>query len=502
MERGADIEGAEGTDAVHEIWESPALETILECVHEAFISIDESGLIRGWNREAERTFGWAKDAVVGRPLHEVLIPERYREEHKRGMRRFLLTGHGPLLARRIEIQGLHRSGREIPVEMTISALADGGRWSFHAFLRDISERRSAGELQSRLATLVEYSADAVVSRTAEGLVTTWNPGAERLYGYTAQEMLGRLADRLVPPERIAENRELVARVLGGETISGFETEHVTKDGRRVDVALTISPIFDDAGRVSELALFGRDVTTSKEAQRALVQAYEELRHAHELRSNLVAVASHEIRTPLTSVVGFATTLVARWDQLEDSNKLEFLQLIEQQGQRLRRLVDEVLLLSRLDSGRTESRPETLDVAALARRVAMELRVDGDTDVAPPNGVEVSATPAHVHQILVNFLGNAAAYGKPPFLVEVDGDEEQVVVRVSDCGPGVPDDFVPRLFDAYTRAGEGGEAWKQGSGLGLAIAKGLAEGAGGEVWYEPGRERGACFCLRLPAAPPS
>jgi PAS domain S-box-containing protein len=500
VDRGADIEGFEGTDAAHALWQPPGLESILECVHEAFVSIDDEGRIRAWTREAERTFGWARDTVIGRALHEVLIPERYREEHRRGLRRFLITGEGPLIAKRIEIQALHRSGREIPVELTISALADGGRWSFHAFLRDISERRSAAELQSRLATLVEYSADAIVSRTAEGVVTTWNPGAERLYGYTAQEMLGRLADRLVPPERVAEHRELVGRVLGGETISAFETEHVTKDGRRVDVALTISPIFDEAGRVSELAVFGRDVTTSKDAQRALVQAYEELRQAHELRSNLVAIASHEIRTPLTSVVGFATTLLERWDQLEDERKLQFLGLIEQQGQRLRRLVDEVLLLSRLDSGRAQPSPELLDVAALARRVAAELRLDGDTAVTPPSDVHVHATPAHVHQILVNFLANAAAYGKPPFVVEVTPKGAEVVVRVCDSGPGVPDDFVPRLFDAYTRAGDGGEAWKQGSGLGLAIAKGLAEAAGGEVWYEAGRDLGACFCVRLPASP--
>lgn len=476
-----------------------SFDAVIESAHEAFVSMDDEGRIRAWNREAERTFGWAKQLVLGRRMRDVLIPPRYRERHELGLQTFLETGEGPLLDKRIEITALHASGREIPVELTISAVRDGKGWSFHAFLHDISERYRANELQARLATIVEHSGDAIISRTPEGVITSWNPAAERLYGFTADEMMGRTIAPIVPPDREDEARELVIRALAGEAIVGFETERLTREGRRIDVSITLSPIYDDTGRVGELAMFMRDITTRKQAQRALVGAYEELRRTNETRSQLVAVVSHELRTPLTSIVGFATTLRARWARLTEEHRLDFLRLIENQSRRLGRLVDDVLLLSRIDAGSVAGSLVPVDVAGVARQVVAELRVERETTVTAEAAAAALGDPAHVHQVLLNFLANALAYGKAPFLIVVEAAQALVTVRVCDSGPGVPDAFVPHLFDAYTRASEQHEAGTRGSGLGLAIAKGLAEAAGGEVWYEPRESGGACFALRLARA---
>jgi PAS domain S-box-containing protein len=474
------------------------LETVIENAHEAFVSIDEQGRIVAWNREAERTFGWAREAVLGDRLRDRLIPPQYRARHEEGLRRFLETGEGPLLNTRIEITALHRSGREIPVEMTISAVEQEGRWTFHAFIHDISERRRAGELQTRLATLVEHSADAIISRTAEGVVTSWNPGAERLYGYSAREMVGSAAYPIVPPDRAYEERLLLARVLRGEPVRAVETERLTKDGRRLDVSLTISPIRDDAGLVSEFSIIARDISASKEAQRTLAAAFEQLRQADELKSNLVAVASHEIRTPLTSIIGFATTMLDRWREIPDEDKLEFLHLIESQGQRLQRLTDEVLTLSRLEAGMTRSAPVELDVEQITREIVSELRLENEVELETNGSAVALADPGHAHQILLNFLANAAAYGSPPLRVSLAEEAASLSIRVCDNGNGVPSAFVSRLFEPFARGFETEN--DRGAGLGLAIAKGLAEVDGGEVWYEPNEPSGACFCLRLPKPP--
>ncbi len=476
--------------------EAHDLELILETAHEAFVSMDEDGLVSAWNREAERTFGWPSEAVLGRPLRDVVVPDRYRRRHDEGLRRFLSTGDGALVGRRVELSALHRSGREFPVELTISALKRGGRWSFHAFVRDISDRYRANEARARLATIVEHSADAIFSRTADGVITTWNPAAERLFGYSGEEMVGRTVDPLVPADRIGEADELVARALAGEAVEGFETQRVRKDGRVIDVSITISPIRDTAGGVQELSMIARDVGARKASERALEHAYAELERMNELKDRFVAAASHELRTPLTSIRGFATTLLDRWPRLGDDDKRRFLELIEGQSERLTRIVAEILTLARIDAGKIPVDPEPVDLADVARVVVAEQGLADSVDVAATGDTVAHADPDHVHRILVNYVANARAHGEPPFRIVVDGAPAEVVTRVCDCGAGVPGDFVADLFESFTQ-GRSTPLGTAGSGLGLAIVKGLAEAGGGRAWYEPNRPSGAAFCVALP-----
>jgi PAS domain S-box-containing protein len=474
------------------------LELILETAHEAFISMDEDGLVSAWNPAAERTFGWPKEAALGRPLRDLVIPEPYRRRHDAGLRRFLETGEGPLLDRRIEISALHRSGREFPVELTISAVEYAGGWRFHAFVHDISERYHASELQARLATLVEHSADAIVTRTADSVVTSWNPAAEQLFGYPAEEMIGRTLDSLLPEDRAGEGRELVARALAGEAVRGFETQYVCKNERIIDVSVTMSPIRDDAGRVHELSMIARDITARKKSERELDRRYRELERLSELKSQFVAVASHELRTPLTSIRGFASTLVNRWGSLADEDKRTFLGLIEGQSERLTRIVGEILTLARIEGGKLPVSPERVDVRAVAQRVVAEQGVDVTVDVVGEEPAVVTADPDHVHRIVLNLVVNAHAHGSPPYRISIGGDEHEVVVHMSDEGAGVPEELVGSLFEAFTQ-GRGASLSGPGSGLGLAIVRGLAEAAGGRAWYEPNEPRGARFCVGVPRA---
>jgi PAS domain S-box-containing protein len=469
------------------------LDRILETAHEAFISIDEEGRVRAWNREAERTFGWRREQALGRLLRDLIIPEAYRDRHQDGLRRFVETGEGPLLDKRIEITALHRNGREFPVELTISALAENGTWTFHAFVHDISDRYRASELQARLATLVEHSADAIVSRSADGTITSWNPAAEQLFGYSADEMVGRTMERVVPPERLGEAERLRERVLAGEAIRAYETERVCKDGRTIDVSITISPIRDDAGRVRELSMIARDITDRKRSERVLTEAYEELERASDLKNRFIAIASHELRTPLTSITGFATTLVRRWDELADADKRTFLELIEGQSVRLHRIVEDVLTLSRIEAGRLPA-AEPVEVEPVARRIVAELGLTRDTTVTVEGRGVVLANAVNLEQLLVNYLDNARTYGKPPFRVDVGPVRDRVVIAVTDEGDGVPEEFAPLLFESFSQARHGA-----GTGLGLAIVKGLAEATGGAAWYEPNEPHGARFCVGLPPA---
>jgi signal transduction histidine kinase len=222
---------------------------------------------------------------------------------------------------------------------------------------------------------------------------------------------------------------------------------------------------------------------------------ERLLELDRMKDGFIASVSHELRTPLTAIRGFAITMTERWEQLTDEDKLTFLHTIDQQARRLNRLVDTVLLLSKIRAGRISSVRQPVDLTESARAAVDELRLDVEIDVRGGTPAVVEADPDEIYQIFVNLLVNAGRYGAAPIRVQITSDNGDVTTRVSDEGEGVADEFVPHLFDNFTQAPNAGST--QGSGLGLAIVKGLVENADGEVWYEHVRPHGACFVIRLP-----
>lgn len=226
---------------------------------------------------------------------------------------------------------------------------------------------------------------------------------------------------------------------------------------------------------------------------------DELREADQLKSQFVAMVSHELRTPLTSIRGFANTIQHHYEELGDSDRRRFAHIIEEQAERLSRLVEDLLTLSRIESGSVSSRPRQFDVADVIDHAVAQFR-GTDMTVRCTAGLRVHADPDHVEQILVNFLANAWHYGAPPVTVSAARVGDCVQVVVADHGPGVDPDFVPHLFERFTRDADADDA-PAGTGLGLSIVRGLAQAEGGDAWYEPGRDGGACFVVSLPIADP-
>jgi PAS domain S-box-containing protein len=254
---------------------------IIDTAHDAFISIDSSGFISTWNPMAEKTFGWTASEAIGERLERLIIPPRYREAHSRGLQRFLSVGMGPLLNRRVEMEALHRDEHEFPVEMSITAVRIGGDYVFNAFLHDVSERKRAEENIRQLANLVESSGDAIIGIDGEGVINSWNPAAAGLYGYYSSEVVGQPADVLVPPDRMREEQEHMARVLTGEPIDLYEASRVRKDGELVEVSVTLSPVKDAVGTTVGASSISRDITERKRAEEALREVQEGFRSAFE-----------------------------------------------------------------------------------------------------------------------------------------------------------------------------------------------------------------------------
>jgi two-component system, chemotaxis family, CheB/CheR fusion protein len=232
------------------------LDSALDCI----ITMDAAGRVREFNPASERVFGFTRAEAIGQELAELIIPPRTRERHRQGLAHYLKTGEGPLLGKLIEIEALRRDGAEILVQLAITALEVDGSPIFTAYLRDITERRRAEEANRRLAAIIESFGDAIISKNLNEEITSWNDEAERLFGYTADEIIGKPITTLVPSERHDEELGIIERLRRGERMVRYDTIGCRKDGMLVDISLAVSPIKDESGQVVGASRIARDIT--------------------------------------------------------------------------------------------------------------------------------------------------------------------------------------------------------------------------------------------------
>jgi PAS domain S-box-containing protein len=285
---------------------------------DALVAIDQDGNVVEFNAAAERTFGHDRLAAIGKPMVELLIPPERREAHLVGLRHFLATGEGPVLGKRIEVAALHADGSEFPVEMSIVKLDLSGPPIFAAYLRDISERALRDAALQESASIIDSSFDAIVSRTPDGVVTSWNGAAERIFGYRPHEILGRSINLLEPPERTGELEWVNERLRRFGRLEPFETVRLRNDGARVDVETTVSPIVDAFGELIAVSAISRDISERKRSETlSLGQA------------RLLALVAEG--TPLTELLD----LVARFVEEQSSDVLTSILLLDVDGVHLR-----------------------------------------------------------------------------------------------------------------------------------------------------------------------
>lgn len=241
------------------------LQWVLNSTLDSIVVIDESSRIIEWNDQASRTFGWNREEALGQSVAELIIPEDFRVAHAKGMAHFLNTREGPVLNQRVELTALRRDGSEFPIELTISPTQTESGWQFAAFVRDLSERDNRERLEAQLAAIVASSSDAILSKTLDGTITSWNRAAEELYGYTANEMVGENIRKIVPRDKISELDSIFTGLAVGRTIDATETVRLHKDGREIAISLRVSPIRNNKGGIIGASAIARDITAQKEA---------------------------------------------------------------------------------------------------------------------------------------------------------------------------------------------------------------------------------------------
>ena len=478
---------------------------ILETALDGIITIDHEGRITEFNPAAEQIFGYRRGEAVGRELAELIIPPSLRERHRRGLRHYLATGEGPLLGRRIEITARGADATEFPTELAITRVPGDGPPHFTAYVRDITERRDAEAERAHLAAIVASSHDAIVAKTLEGIITSWNKAAERMFGYTAAEAVGQQIDLIIPPERNGEEMQILESLKRGERIEQFETVRRRKDGAHIDVSLTVSLIKDSEGNIIGASKIARDITQRKQAEEALQKAQAELARVARVTTmgELTSSIAHEFNQPLTAVITDSNACL-RWLASQPPNldeARECLQRIIRDGNRASEVITRIRSLvrksspakERLDLG--EMIHEVLAIVDVeARRQRVVVRTELDAGLPPVRGDRVQ-----VQQVILNLVMNAIDAMKDvdnrrrELLIKTRSDaSSQVLVAVQDSGVGLAEQNVERVFEPfYTTKAEG-------MGMGLSICRSIIKAHGGRLWAVANSRYGATFQFTIPS----
>ncbi|HEV8378182.1 MAG TPA: PAS domain S-box protein, partial [Tepidisphaeraceae bacterium] len=357
------------------------------------------------------------------------------------------------------------------------------------------------QVQAKLAAIVESSDDAIVSKTLEGIITTWNRGASRIFGWQADEVVGKPINIIIPSDRQDEEPQILEQIRAGQRVDHFETIRITRDGRLIDVSVTISPIRDVNGTIIGASKIARDITLQKRIYKELEEAKDGAEAANRAKDHFLSVLSHELRTPLTPVLG-ALSYLERQPGLPEELRSE-LGMLRRNVQTEARLIDDLLDLTRISRGKLKLHLEVVDVHdALRASIGMlQSEIDGrDLELTTALRAKlhhVWADAGRLQQVFLNLLSNAVKFTPPGGAITVrsSNDREMLSIEFSDNGVGIEPNMQERLFNAFEQSEDSRRMG--GLGLGLSISKSLMEMHGGTLTASsPGVGKGSSFRVEL------
>jgi len=387
-----------------------------------------------------------------------------------------------------------RTGVPIPVLWNVFFLKDkesGVMQNFACIARDISETKRIEE-RFRLAAIVVSSDDAIISKRLDGTITSWNNAAERLFGYSAEEAIGKHITLIIPDELLREEIEIINNIKQGKRIQHYETVRQRKDGSRIYVSLSISPVKDRQGNIIGAAKIARDVSERRELEQR--------------KDNFISMASHELKTPVTSLKGFIQILQRQMRQQEDPRTLLFLNRMDVQVKKLTALINDLLDVSKMQQGTLSFRKAILNLKELVYETVENVQAATPShrlcvyeEVETP--VQVYGDRDRLGQVLINLLNNAIKYSPDADIVQVRirRHEERVEVAVQDFGPGIEEKYHERIFERFYQVTGPKESTYPGLGIGLYIVRAILEQHNGQIWLESQVGKGSTFYFSLPLA---
>jgi len=473
------------------------LGAIVESSDDIIVSKTLEGIITSWNKGAEKILGYAADEVIGRHI-SMLVPPGSTED----MQVILNTvARGEKVDHHLT-KRQRKDGKIIDVSLTVSPIRNQSGEIIGASKvgRDVTDMLHAQLLKERMAAIVESSDDIIVSKTLDGVITSWNKGAERVLGYSADDVIGKHISLLMPADRVEDMQRILAKIARGEKVEHYETKRICKDGRLIDVSLTVSPIRDAQGKIVGASKIGRDITFQKQIE-------AERQEADRRKDEFLAMLAHELRNPLASI----NNAVQLFGKLETEEDLLWAKdVVNRQVKHLARLIDDLLDVSRITRGKISLKKESLNLSPIvssaieAVRPLMEERKHELVVSLSAGALHLQADPLRVEQILVNLLTNAAKYTNAGgrICLTASAENDNIIIKVNDNGSGIPPELLPKIFDLFVQGDRSIARSEGGLGIGLTLVQKLAEMHGGSVTAESaGAGKGSEFTVRLPAQKP-
>jgi len=484
------------------------LRATLYSIGDGVITTDRDGAVQMMNAVAERLTGWAEAEARGRLVENVfhIVNETTRSTVENPVRRVLRDGNVVGLANHTVL--ISKTGSDIPIDDSGAPIPGRGGSPNGVVLvfRDVSERKEALDTARRLAAIVETSEDAIIGKTLQGIVTSWNRGAERLFGYSANEMIGSPIARLIPPDRVHEMQQILARIGAGDKVEHFETVRIRKDGRPLTVSLTVSPIRDEEGHIVGASKIARDITHERQLEMTLRQTQK-----MEAVGRLAGGVAHDFNNLLTVILGYAATI---------KGKLDFEDPLQPAVAEILRAADQAASLTGqlLTFGRKQvTQTRVFDLSGLVQDMKNMLQrlIGEDIDlavIADADPCLVKADSSHLTQVLMNLAINArdAMPGGGKLTIEthtvlreledlrrhgVRPAGRYTILAVTDTGAGIDAETQAHMFEPFFTTKDSGK----GTGLGLATVYGIVQQHNGwiDVYSEPGH--GATFKVYFPSA---
>jgi PAS domain S-box-containing protein len=437
----------------------------------------------------------------------MLVPTRIRGEHADIRAKFHARPEARSMGAGRDLHIVRKDGTELPVEIGLNPIQTADGMMVLSAIIDITERkrseaslRQYAEREQLLIAAVESSGDAIITKTLDGIITAWNPAAERLFGFTAHDAIGKSIDIIVPEESRKELRSFLDRTSRGEKVDHHETVRVNKDGRRIDVSLSISPLKSSTGEIIGAAKITRDISAQKKIQRALAKHGEELQRSNADLEQFAYVASHDLQEPLRMVATYTELLAEHFKDSLDEKAEKYIHYALDGARRMQQLVKDLLAYARIET--QGKAPAPIRSADVVKDVLDSLKIaieENHAEIVCDALPVVSADVGQLGLVFQNLIENALKFhGVRPLLIHIGAgcSNGKWTFRVADNGIGIDKDHAEVVFQMFQRLHARGRY--AGSGIGLAITKKIVERHGGRIWFDSELDKGTTFYFTVPA----